>query len=68
MEKTLLPSLHEIEKLKHLPQTGWLRTIAHPESVAAHSHQVAILALLAPVNLTSQCFFWSTLADLFRMI
>ena len=67
MERTPLPFLHEIEKLKHLPRTGWLRTIAHPESVAAHSHRVAILALLAPVNSTSQSF-WSILANFFRMI
>lgn len=49
MENTPLPFLHEIEKLKHLPRTGWLRTIESPESVAAHSFRVAILALLAPV-------------------
>ena len=59
MEKTPLPFLHEIEKLKHLPRTGWLRTIENPESVAAHSHRVAILALLAPVILLQLFFFFN---------
>jgi putative hydrolase of HD superfamily len=49
MEATLLPFLHAIEPLKHLPRTGWLRTVENPESVAAHSFRVAILAMLAPV-------------------
>jgi len=34
------------EKLKHLPRTGWLRHgITAPESVAAHSWQMAMMAL-----------------------
>ncbi len=34
------------EKLKHLPRTGWLRHgISAPETVAAHSWQMALLAL-----------------------
>lgn len=34
-----------IEPLKHLPRTGWLdREIAAPESVAAHSWRLAVLA------------------------
>lgn len=49
MEATPLPFLHAIEALKHLPRTGWLRTIQNPETVAAHSFRVAILAMLAPV-------------------
>ncbi|KAJ6004674.1 hypothetical protein N7540_013043 [Penicillium herquei] len=51
MEATPLKFLHELEKLKHLPRTGWLRTIQNPESVAAHSFRVAILAMLAPDDL-----------------
>jgi len=38
--------LHYTEILKHLPRTGWLRkNISHPESVAAHSWQMAMMAL-----------------------
>lgn len=34
------------EQLKHLPRTGWLRAgISHPETVAAHSWQMAMMAL-----------------------
>ena len=37
--------LRAIEPLKHLPRTGWLdRDIASPESVAAHSWRLAVLA------------------------
>ncbi|KAJ5625164.1 P-loop containing nucleoside triphosphate hydrolase protein [Penicillium lagena] len=56
METTPLPFLHEIEKLKHLPRTGWLRTMQHVESVAAHSFRVAILAYLAPNDLNLDIF------------
>ena len=52
-----LPFLHLIGTLKHLPQTGWLRTIDNPESVAAHMYRVAILAMLAPVS--SVLLSWS---------
>jgi len=34
------------EKLKHLPRTGWLRyNIDKPETVAAHSWQMAMMAI-----------------------
>ncbi|MGH2411415.1 MAG: HD domain-containing protein, partial [Chloroflexota bacterium] len=37
--------LRAIEPLKHLPRTGWLdREVASPESVAAHSWRLAVLA------------------------
>ena len=40
-----LSLLRAIEPLKHLPRTGWLdRDIASPESVAAHSWRLAVLA------------------------
>jgi len=45
--KQLLALLRRIEALKHLPRTGWLdREVAEPESVAAHSWRLAILAWL----------------------
>ena len=38
--------LQYTSKLKHLPRTGWLRhNISFPESVAAHSWQMAMIAL-----------------------
>jgi putative hydrolase of HD superfamily len=45
--KKLLPYTHI---LKHLPRTGWVNLgIDHPESVASHSWNMAVLALsLAP--------------------
>ncbi|MGH2344551.1 MAG: HD domain-containing protein, partial [Chloroflexota bacterium] len=40
--------LHAMEPLKHLPRTGWVdREIAAPESVAAHSWRLAMLAWFA---------------------
>lgn len=65
MEATPLPFLHAIETLKHLPRTGWLRTVQNPESVAAHSFRVAILAMLAPVFESPFSF---SAADLVRKI
>jgi len=46
----LLRFLHLAGKLKSTPRAGWaLRGISRPESVADHSHRVALLALvLAP--------------------
>ena len=42
----LLESLLSLQALEFLPRTGWLqRGIAHPESVAAHSYGVAVVAL-----------------------
>ena len=45
--------LLEMLELKQLPRTGWVRSgIENPESVAAHSWGMAIIALkLAPKNL-----------------
>ncbi len=46
--KKLLPYS---ERLKHLPRTGWLvRGIAAPETVAAHSWQMALVALQLSVE------------------
>lgn len=46
----LLRFLHVAGRLKDTPRAGWaLRGVASPESVAEHSHRVALLALvLAP--------------------
>ena len=44
----LLALLHRSEPLKHLPRTGWVdRDVAQPESVAAHSWRLALMAWLA---------------------
>ena len=44
----LLALLHRSEPLKHLPRTGWVdRGVAQPESVAAHSWRLALLAWLS---------------------
>ncbi|KAH8592663.1 HD domain-containing protein [Bisporella sp. PMI_857] len=45
---TTLPFLHLMDVLKHLPRTGWLRTINHPESVASHMYRMALIAMTAP--------------------
>lgn len=47
---TPLPFMALVNVLKHLPRTGWLRTISHPESVASHSYGLAMLGLFAPVR------------------
>ncbi|MED5309117.1 MAG: HD domain-containing protein, partial [Candidatus Thermoplasmatota archaeon] len=46
-------NLLEMLELKQLPRTGWVRSeVDNPESVAAHSWGMAVLALrLAPENL-----------------
>lgn len=51
LEGSPLPFLHLIEVLKHLPRTGWLRTIKNPESVAAHMYRLSLLTMFAPVGL-----------------
>jgi len=50
---TMRDNLLEMLELKQLPRTGWVRSeVDNPESVAAHSWGMAILALrLAPKNL-----------------
>merc|ERR1712066_331613 len=41
--------LSESSKLKQTPRTGWVqREIPHPESVADHSHRMALMALTFP--------------------
>jgi hypothetical protein len=50
LERSPLPFLHLMEGLKHLPRTGWLRTIKNPESVAAHMYRLSLLAMFAPVG------------------
>ena len=41
----ILELLHRVEPLKHLPRTGWVdRGVSTPESVAAHSWRLALLA------------------------
>jgi putative hydrolase of HD superfamily len=46
-EAQLLALAHHMEALKHLPRTGWVdRGIGQPESVAAHSWRLALLAWL----------------------
>lgn len=55
LDSSPLPFLHLIHELKHLPRTGWLRTIDNPESVAAHSFRLAFLAAFAPVRICLHC-------------
>lgn len=50
LDESPLPFLHLMDVLKHLPRTGWLRTIKNPESVAAHMYRLSLLAMLAPVG------------------
>ena len=50
LDRSPLPFLHLIQALKHLPRTGWLRTVENPESVASHSFRLAFLGLLAEVG------------------
>jgi 5'-deoxynucleotidase YfbR-like HD superfamily hydrolase len=59
MEATPLSFLHAIGELKHLARTGWLRNIPNPESVAAHSFRVAIMAMLVPVSMRPFFVFMS---------
>lgn len=50
LDRSPLPFLHLVQALKHLPRTGWLRTVENPESVASHSFRLALLGLFAPVG------------------
>ena len=50
LDMSPLPFLHLMQELKHLPRTGWLRTVKNPESVASHSFRLAFLGLFAPVG------------------
>jgi hypothetical protein len=46
LHNTTLPYLHLVDVLKHLPRTGWLRFVDHPESVAAHMYRMALIAMI----------------------
>jgi len=59
LDRSPLHFLHLIQQLKHLPRTGWLRTVEQPESVASHSFRLALLSLFTPVGLASVLFFLS---------
>ena len=50
LDRSPLPFLHLMQQLKHLPRTGWLRTVENPESVASHSFRLALMGLFAPVS------------------
>lgn len=46
------------EQLKHLPRTGWIRVgVSTPETVAAHSWQMAMIALYLSENVKEQYDF-----------
>ena len=46
-EAQLIGLAHYMERLKHIPRTGWVdRGVEDPESVAAHSWRLALLAWL----------------------
>lgn len=46
-EAQLIALAHYMERLKHLPRTGWVdRGVEQPESVAAHSWRLALVAWL----------------------
>lgn len=57
LDSSPLPFLHLIQRLKHLPRTGWLRTVENPESVASHSFRLALIGLFAPVSCPVPVFF-----------
>ncbi|KAI3339073.1 hypothetical protein F4824DRAFT_458072 [Ustulina deusta] len=64
-DKSLLSFFHLLEYLKHLPRTGWLRMLNHPESVGSHSFRVAIMSLFAPHGLDrSKCMLIGLCHDL----
>lgn len=58
---TTLPYLHLMYLLKHLPRSGWLRFMDHPESVADHMYRMALIAMSAPVGL--QIYLLACLSD-----
>lgn len=42
----LLTLIHSAERLEALPRTGWITCgVTHPESIAAHSYNVTLIAL-----------------------
>ena len=50
LDNSPLPFLHLIQQLKHLPRTGWLRTVENPEGVASYSFRLALIGFFAPVS------------------
>ncbi|KAK2777113.1 ybr242w-like protein [Colletotrichum kahawae] len=62
--KSPLPFLHQLQELKHLPRTGWLRFVKDCETVASHSWRLAFLGLFAPAPLDKQrCMFIGLVHD-----
>ncbi|KAF4417537.1 HD domain-containing protein [Colletotrichum fructicola] len=62
--KSPLPFLHQLQELKHLPRTGWLRFMKDCETVASHSWRLALLGLFAPAPLDKQrCMFIGLVHD-----
>ncbi|KAK3291068.1 uncharacterized protein B0H64DRAFT_331254 [Chaetomium fimeti] len=64
LDRSPLPFLHLMQQLKHLPRTGWLRTVENPESVASHSFRLALMGLFAPELDRSKCMFLGLYHDL----
>jgi putative hydrolase of HD superfamily len=69
-DDALLRFFHLAGRLKETPRAGWaLRGIADPESVAEHSHRVALLALVLapraePALDTARCVAMAVVHDL----
>ncbi|KAF2679533.1 HD domain-containing protein 2-like protein, partial [Lentithecium fluviatile CBS 122367] len=61
-----LPFMHLVQRLKHIPRTGWLRFIENPESVAAHSYRLDLFGCLAPQDGVDRekCMFMGLVHDL----
>lgn len=51
-DQSPLRFMQQVDRLKHVPRTGWLRFLKNPESVASHSFGVALLGGFAPVSLS----------------
>ncbi|KAK6339715.1 hypothetical protein TWF718_009108 [Orbilia javanica] len=44
-----LAFLHIIDRLKHIPRTGWVvEGVENPETIASHMYRMSILAMLCP--------------------
>ncbi|KAK6337872.1 hypothetical protein TWF696_001350 [Orbilia brochopaga] len=44
-----LAFLHIVDRLKHIPRTGWVNSgIEKPETIASHMYRMGILAMLCP--------------------
>ncbi|ORY01910.1 HD domain-containing protein [Clohesyomyces aquaticus] len=65
VEESPLPFLHLMSILKHVPRTGWLRTVSRPESVAAHTYRLAVICMLAPKPLNQErCIYLALCHDM----